>query len=143
MRRINEAGRNIIKSSETLFLSSYLCPAKVWTIGYGCTTDVRPGQTITEAEAEERLTSDLADAERCVNNALSIDLTDNQFSALVSFVFNVGCGAFKGSTMFKKLQAGDIPGASKEFSKWNKGGGRVLPGLVKRRQAEMELFLTV
>lgn len=143
MRRTNEAGRAIIKAAEGLELSSYLCPAKVWTIGYGCTTDVRPGQTISESEAEERLTRDLENAERCVNNALSVDLTDNQFSALVSFVFNLGCGAFKGSTLFKRLQAGDIPGAAKEFEKWNKGGGKVLPGLVTRRKAEMDLFLTV
>ena len=143
MRRTNDAGRAIIKEAEGLVLSSYLCPAKVWTIGYGCTTDVRPGQTISESEAEERLTRDLEDAERCVNNALSVTLTDNQFSALVSFVFNLGCGAFKGSTLFKRLQAGDIPGAAKEFEKWNKGGGKVLQGLVTRRKAEMDLFLTV
>jgi lysozyme len=143
VRRTNDAGRAIIKEAEGLVLSSYLCPAKVWTIGYGCTTDVRPGQTISESEAEERLTRDLEDAERCVNNALSVTLTDNQFSALVSFVFNLGCGAFKGSTLFKRLQAGDIPGAAKEFEKWNKGGGKVLQGLVTRRKAEMDLFLTV
>lgn len=141
--QINELGLDIIRESESLELEAYVCPAGVLTIGYGHTgPDVYHGQFITEAQANELLAQDVAFAEHGVLNLAPPDLTSNQFSALVSFVFNVGVGAFENSTMLRKLSAGDDQGAANEFPRWNKSRGRVLNGLVRRRAAEQELFLT-
>lgn len=139
--RTNADGVKIITTYEGLALKAYLCPACVWTIGYGHTEGVKRGDTITREQAEVMLLDDLVMFEQAVRNGLDIDVTENQFSALVAFVYNVGEGAYAKSTLLRKLNAGDIIGASKEFVRWNKSKGRVLPGLVKRRQAEMELFL--
>lgn len=137
----NTDGVKIITTYEGLSLKSYLCPAGVWTIGYGHTDGVKRGDTITREQAESMLLDDLVLFEQAVRNGLEIEVNENQFSALVAFVYNVGAGAYEKSTLLRKINAGDFVGASKEFARWNKAGGRVLPGLVKRRQAEMELFL--
>jgi len=149
MRRTNAQGVQIIKSSESLRLRAYRCPAGKWTIGYGDTgPSVRPGLTITEAEAEERLARRLAfEFEPGVEQLLAVPVTGNQFSALVSFAYNAGLAALAESTLLRKLNAGDYDGASNEFPRWNKkrdASGRmiVLPGLTTRRAAERELFMT-
>ncbi|HEY4439860.1 MAG TPA: lysozyme [Candidatus Elarobacter sp.] len=114
-----------------------------WTIGYGHTgSDVTPTTRITQQRAVELLQSDLRASESAVASAVTVALTDNQFAALVDFVFNVGAGAFGGSTLLRKLNAGDYAGAADEFGKWVFGGGQALPGLVTRRNAERALFLT-
>lgn len=95
---------------------------------------------ITPATAEALLKSDLTDAEYAVHSNVKVPLTDNQFSALVSFVFNLGAGSLKKSTLLRLLNAGDYRGAEAEFVKWNRAGGKVLPGLTKRREAEANLF---
>lgn len=139
-RAINAAGLQIIKESEGLALKAYLCPANVLTIGYGHTgSDVKPGMVITEAQAEELLRKDLHRFEDAVAAAVPI-ATDNQFSAMVSLAFNIGEGAFAGSTLLKKHRAGDYAGAASEFGRWNRGGGRELPGLTKRRAKEAQLY---
>lgn len=139
-RHINAAGLHIIKDSEGLRLKAYTCPAGVWTIGYGSTgPHVTPGLVITEARAEELLREDLARFEAFVADKCA-PATDNQFSALVSFAFNLGNGALKDSTLRRKHMEGDYVGAAAEFPKWNKAGGRVLAGLVKRRQREAQLY---
>lgn len=134
--------KDLIKEAEGLELKAYLCPAQVWTIGYGHTgDDVWPGLTITLPEAEALLTSDLERFEGYVNKHVKVALSQNQFDALVSFVYNVGAQAFIDSTLLKKLNAGDYEGAADQFPRWNKSKGRVLNGLVKRRDKERKLFL--
>lgn len=119
-------------------------PGDPWTIGYGDTgPDVRPGLTITEAEAEERLLRRLEEEfEPGVERMLAVEVTDNQFSALVSFAYNVGLRALSESSLLRLVNAEDIEGAAAQFSRWNKSGGKVLDGLITRRAAERELFLT-
>lgn len=143
-RKINTAGMKILKDCEGLYLNAYKCPAGVWTIGYGCTEGVRPGMSITEAEAEQMLRKELFKFEEGVERVLGhIPLNENQFSALVSLTYNCGLGAIsEGMTIRRKLEARDYQGAAEGFLLWNKGGGRVLPGLVKRREMERKLFLT-
>lgn len=142
-RRINAAGLKIVKDSEGLVLKAYLCPAKVWTIGYGSTgAHVKPGMVITEARAEELLREDLTRFEKAVAEAAP-DATDNQFAAMVSLAFNIGIAAFLKSTVLRKHKAGDHHGAAEAFKLWNKGGGKVLPGLVTRRAKEAQLYRSV
>ncbi len=141
--KINDAGLNLIKQSEGLELEAYVCPAGVLTIGYGTTKDVYAGQRITQAEAEAFLRRDVERFEQAVRELVKVPLTSNQFSALVSFVYNVGEGAFADSTLLKKLNERDYQGAAEQFLRWVKGdGGESLPGLVTRREAERKLFLT-
>lgn len=143
MHRTNLAGRQIIKDAESLRLRAYRCPAGKWTVGYGDTgPDVVPGLVITEEDAEERLARRLTEEfEPGVEQLLAVEVTGNQFSALVSFAYNVGLGALADSTLLRKLNAGDPDGAADEFGRWTRSRGRVLPGLVTRRAAERELFL--
>ncbi len=132
----------MIMKHEGCKLKAYLCPANVWTIGYGHTgKDVKQGMVIKKEEAERLLIDDLKKFCAAVERLVKVKLTDNQFAALVSFCFNIGSGAFGKSTLLRKLNAGDIIGAVQEFPKWNKGGGKVLPGLVKRRGDEQRLFV--
>lgn len=112
------------------------------TIGYGSTgPHVFIGQEITEAQGKELLKRDLATAEAAVNEAVRVTLKQNEFDALVSFAFNVGAGAFKGSTLLKKLNAGDRIGAADQFLRWDKSKGIALAGLTRRRLAERNLFI--
>lgn len=153
-RRINQAGLNLIKDFEgyaevvpgTTTVRAYPDPGTggdPWTIGYGHTgADVRPGVVFTQAQAEAALRSDLRDAEEAVARAVAVALSDNQFAALVSFTFNVGAGALLESTLLRLLNQGDVAGAAAQFAQWVRGGGGVLPGLVRRRAAERALFLS-
>lgn len=140
--RTSAAGRRLIKEHEGEKLTAYVCPAGVLTIGVGHTgKDVKPGMTITAEESDKLLQSDLQSAEQAVIRMVKVAITQNQFDALVSFVFNVGAGAFRSSTMLRLLNDRDYFGTADEFPRWNKGGGKVLPGLTKRRAAERALFL--
>lgn len=134
-------GLTLIKQFEGLRLQAYKCPADRWTIGYGHTADVGANDVITEEEALSFLRQDVAGSERAVNQYVHVPLTQNQFDALVSFVFNLGVGNFRTSTLLKKLNAGDDDGAAQEFGRWIHAGGKALPGLVRRREAERALFL--
>lgn len=140
-RQINAAGLELLKSFEGCRLTAYKCPAGVWTIGYGTTAGVRSGMTITQAEAERLLRRDLDKFERAVADAVKVSLTDNQFSALVSFTYNVGIGALQGSSVLRILNQGNYKEAADRLLAWNKAGGRELAGLNRRRQAERSLFL--
>ncbi|MDX2211670.1 MAG: lysozyme [Oculatellaceae cyanobacterium bins.114] len=139
--KINQAGLDLIKQFEGLRLEAYLCPAKVPTIGYGTTAGVKMGDRITAEQAEDLLRKDVEKFEKAVNSAVTVPLTDNQFSALVSFTYNLGAGALQKSTLLKLLNQGNYEAAAQEFLKWNKAAGKVLPGLTRRRQAEQALFL--
>ncbi|NJO76842.1 MAG: lysozyme [Leptolyngbyaceae cyanobacterium RM1_406_9] len=131
----------MIKRFEGFRTQAYICPAGVPTIGYGSTLGVRMGDRITQQGAEELLQRDLVRFEQAVSDAVKVPLTSNQYSALVSFAFNVGIGAFQRSTLLKLLNQRNYQGAADQLLLWNKGGGRVLQGLVNRRQAERALFL--
>lgn len=139
-RRINKAGLDLIKSFEGLRLTAYVCPAGVLTIGYGSTgPHVKPGMTITQHQAEGLLRSDLRRFEDFVAGHGGT-CTDNQFGALTSFAFNVGEGALEHSTLLNLHRQGKYGAAQLQFGKWTHGGGKVLPGLVRRRSAEAALY---
>ena len=143
---ISDKGMDLIKKFEGLRLKAYRDAVGVWTIGYGHTGGVAPGTIITEEIANHLLEQDLAMVEICVNEAVSVPLTQNGFDALVSFVFNVGCFGFRKSTLLRLLNKGEYKEIADQFRRWNKGrinGLYVeLPGLTKRRQAEAVLFST-
>lgn len=145
-RKTATRGIELIKEFEGCRLTAYKCPAGVWTIGYGHTGTVdgkavASGMTITAAKATELLKKDLARFEAAVNSYVTAPITQNMFDALVSFAYNCGSGALKGSTLLKKLNAKDYDGAAAQFPLWNKAGGKVLNGLVRRRAREQQLFL--
>lgn len=141
-RATGQRGIDLIKRFEGLRLRSYLCPANVWTIGYGHTGNVTSNQIITSEQAESILKSDLQRFENAVSDAVKVPLNQNQFDALVSLAFNIGVGAFSGSTLVRMLNAANYTGAADQFLRWNRAGGRVLDGLTRRRQAERALFLS-
>ena len=143
--KVSKDGLNLIKEFEGIRLTAYKCPADVWTIGIGHTSaagapEVKPGMTITVQEAYEILNNDLNQYEDAINKFVKVPLTQNQFDALVSFVYNVGVGAFQKSTLLKKLNAGQYNAVPGELMKWTKAGGKELPGLVRRRRAEAALW---
>lgn len=137
---ISEAGLDLIKQFEGLRLEAYLCPAGVWTIGYGSTNGVYEGMKITQEQAEERLRQDCRIAEACVNDCVAVPLKQGQFDALVSFTFNLGNDAFRRSTLRRKVNAQDWEGAANEFMRWIYAGGKPLEGLRRRRFAEKKMF---
>ena len=135
-------GLELIKKFEGCKLKSYLCPAGVPTIGYGHTYGVKLDRTISVQEAEVLLDHDYQEAEDDVLEVVTMPLTDNQLGALTSFVFNLGKGNFGSSTLLKKINKGDFTGAANEFDRWVFSKGVKLNGLIARRAAEKELFLT-
>ena len=141
--QINKRGLELIKSFEGLRLDSYRCPAGVATIGYGSTgPHVRIPMTITPGEAERLLQKDIARFETGVTAMVSgVPTSENEFSAMVSLAFNIGLGAFATSTLLKRHKAGNKIGAANAFLMWNRAGKRVLPGLIRRREAERALYL--
>lgn len=139
--QLSNAGLNLIKKWEGLRLTAYLCPANILTIGYGSTgSHVKPGMKITEKQAEELLKKDLVRFEQAVNRLVKVPLTQGQYDALVSFTFNCGIQAFKSSTLLKLVNTQSFDRASLQFMRWNKGGGRILPGLTNRRREEIAMF---
>ena len=138
--KISDDGLAIIKKYEGLRLNAYRCPARVWTIGYGHTHQVKSGDVITEAMATEYLRGDVRHAQQTIERYVKVDLTQSQFDALVSFIFNVGSGAFRKSTLLRMLNKGNYSGAEKQFKRWNKAKGKALRGLTRRRADEAELF---
>ena len=143
--KTSDQGIALIKHHEGVRLTAYADPVGVLTIGYGHTSaagapQVTRGMKITQAGADAILRQDLAKFEGYVSSAVKVPLNQNEFDALVSFTFNLGPGNLRSSTLLKKLNAGDRAGAADEFLKWTKAGGKTLPGLVKRREAERALF---
>jgi len=135
-------GIALIKEFEGLRLKAYKCPGGVWTIGYGHTAGVKPGIVISEAQAEEYLKADLIAFERYLNG-LGLALNQNQFDALISFIYNVGTGNFSSSTLLRKVRANPQDDSiMDEFLRWVYSKGRVLPGLQRRRLAEMKLYFS-
>ena len=133
-------GTKILKFFEGCRLTAYQDSVGVWTIGYGHTKGVYAGMTITQEEAEQMLENELTEYEGYIEKYVTVPLTQNQFDALVVWVYNLGPTNFRKSTLLKELNAGNYTAAGNEITKWNKAGGKVLAGLVKRREAEAKLF---
>lgn len=131
----------LIKKFEGCELKAYKCPAGVWTIGYGHTYGVKKGDIITKEQAEHWLNNELEKFTSYLENLLTVEVTENQFAALLSFIYNLGYNNLKNSTLLRKINSGDIT-ASDEFLRWNKAGGVVLKGLIKRREEEKKLYDT-
>lgn len=132
--KTSSRGIELIKRWEGFRNKAYLCPANVWTIGYGHTATCKPGQVISIARGEQLLEDDLSSFEQAVNDLVKVPLTQNQFDALVSFTYNVGVTAFGKSTLLRYLNQKMYELAANEFRRWIHGGGRRLERLVKRRE---------
>ena len=146
--KINEVGLNLIKTFESFRSEPYFCSAMVPTIGYGSTWTFDGSRvtlhhpSITEDEAEILLLREIRNSEKAVDRLIQVDLNENEFSALCSFVYNLGSGNLQSSTLRAKLNRTDYEGAANEFPKWRRAGGKILKGLVLRRKMERELFLS-
>lgn len=141
LMKTSNQGKNLIKEAEGLRLEAYLCPAGVPTIGWGHTKGVKMGQHITVQQAEDLIVEDIAPIERLLNS-MKINFRQEQFDALVSWIFNLGEGKFKGSTMYQRIvgNARDEE-ITDQMVKWINASGRPIPGLMKRRVAEANLFI--
>ena len=142
----SQVGVDLITSFEDTRTKAYDDSVGIWTIGIGTTvypngTKVKQGDICTLEQAKSYFKHDLAKFEKTVNESVTVPLSQNQFDALVSLTYNIGSGAFKTSTLLKKLNAKDYSGAADQFLAWKKADGKVLPGLVRRREAERSLFL--
>ena len=140
--KTSQNGIELIKKFEGCRLETYICPAGVFTIGYGHTgADVKSGMKITQEEAETLLKNDLKAFEKGVQRIIKKELTQNQFDALVSFAYNLGLENLKKSTLAKLINQGKIKEASSQFERWVYANGVKLNGLIRRRKAEKELFV--
>ena len=141
LMKTSNQGKNLIKEAEGLRLDAYRCPAGIPTIGWGHTKGVRMGQRITREMAEDMLVEDIIPIERLLNG-LRINFRQEQFDALVSWIFNLGAGNFKSSTMYKRiLENANDEEITDQLIKWTYSGKQQLPGLMKRRVAEANLFI--
>lgn len=138
--KYSENGYKLTKEFEGLRLTAYLDGGGVWTIGHGHTKKVTNGDVITPEQAQEYLESDVVDAVNSVNSLVKVQLTQNEFDALVDFTFNLGTNALATSTLLRKLNKGDFEGAANEILRWDHDNGKVVEGLSRRRRAEKELF---
>lgn len=143
---ISPSGIDLICNFEGKRLTAYDDGVGVWTIGFGTTVypngmKVKKGDTCTEAQAKAYMAHDLKKFEATVNKAVTVQLNQNQFDALVSLAYNIGANAFSKSTLVKKLNANDIRGAADQFDIWVNAGGKRMQGLVNRRTVEKALFL--
>lgn len=145
---VHPDGVTLVQRFEGLRLSPYLCPAQVWTIGYGATYGpdgrrvTRHSPSISEAEADVLLARDLSKFAAGVDRLVSVSIGDQQRAALTSFAFNLGLGALKSSTLLRRVNGQEWDDVPAQFRKWVFGGGRKLPGLVARREAEVALWLS-
>lgn len=136
----SNVGLALTKGFEGLRLKAYQDGAGVWTIGYGHTRGVRAGMTCTQEQADTWLHEDVADAVHAVNTLVHVPISRNKFDALVDFTFNVGVKEFAASTLLRLVNSGDNAKAAAEFGRWVYAGGKVSPGLARRRTSEAELF---
>ncbi len=142
MMEASGAAYALIREFEGLKCEAYQCSAKVWTIGYGHTRGVRKGQRCDLRQAEQWLKEDVEEAERGVRSLFKWPLTQNQFDALVSFVFNLGAMQISGTGIQSLINSGDMAAAAERLLKWNIADNKVSEGLTRRRRAERELFLS-
>lgn len=137
----SEEGYALTKEFEGLRFKAYQDQGGVWTIGYGHTRGVKPGDICTLEQADAWLHEDIAGVVACVQRLVKVPLTQEQFDALVDFVFNLGCGSLAGSALLRCVNAGQFEQAALEFLRWNRVGSVEIEGLTRRRKAEAELFL--
>ena len=138
--KISQEGIALIKKFEGCELMAYQCSAGVWTIGYGHTKGIEEGMEITQQEAEDMLVEELHEYENYINDNVTAPLSQNQFDAMVSWVYNLGPANLKSSTLLKVLNAGNYDDVPFQIRRWNKAGGVTLDGLIRRREAEALLF---
>lgn len=138
--KTGDLGVQLITHFEGFFDLAYKDPVGILTIGYGHIKGVYAGQRITKEQGIAFLREDLAEAEGHVNKYVKVPLSQNQFDALVAFVFNVGGGAFQKSTLLSLLNQGNYDAVPAQLARWNKAGGKELPGLTRRRRSEGVLF---
>ena len=137
---ISQEGLSLIKKFEGCELEAYKCAAGVWTIGYGSTKGVKEGDTITQEEADSLLLHEMDEYESYINDMVKSDLKQNEFDSLVSWVFNLGPSNLSSSTLLQKLNNKNWDEVPAQIKRWNKAGGKVLQGLIRRREAEALLF---
>ena len=142
IKRTSDNGIGFIKQWEGLRLKAYQCSANVWTIGYGHTKGVKPGDVITKKQARQLLQEDLVRFETAVSRVVQVPLNQNQFDALVSLAFNIGVNSFAKSTLVKLLNQEKYGEAANQFLVWIRAGKKILAGLKARRKKERELFLS-
>ena len=140
--KLSEAGAHLMHQYEGYRNKPYLCPAHIWTIGYGHTLDVKEGDRVTQNEADLLLSHDVASFATIVDQHVEVSLNENQKDALTSLCYNIGSNAFQRSTLLALLNNGDYVGAAHEFTRWCHAGGREIDGLLHRRIAEQQLFNT-
>ena len=138
--KTSQEGISLIKSFEGCEWTAYRCSANVPTIGYGHTAGVSDGDTCTQEEAETMLAEDLVEFEDYVKNYVESELQQNEFDALVAWTYNLGPANLKESTMLKELNSGNFEEVPRQMKRWNRAGGEVLDGLIRRREAESRLF---
>jgi len=138
---VPETAAGFIAVQEGFKPKAYKCPAGVWTIGYGHTKDVHPGDKVTRNEAYELLARDLVQTQEELATLINVDVTENQFVALMSFVYNFGLTKCRRYTLFKKINSGDVKGIKEWWPKYCNPGSSFEAGLKKRRMRELELFL--
>ena len=134
------SGADLTKRFESCRLTAYQDVKGIWTIGWGHVGEVVAGLVWTQEFADTMLIADVSTAVYCVNVSVTIPLSQGEFDAIVDFAFNCGCAAFKGSTMLKDINAGNLAGAADEFEKWDHASGQVVAGLLRRRIAEEQEF---
>lgn len=137
---ISEEGKSLIKKFEGCVLNAYQCPAGKWTIGYGHIKGVKEGDTWSQSHAEYMLDVELEEYEGYINDLVNVQLSQCQFDALVAWIYNLGPTNFRTSTLRKKLLPESMDDVPREIRRWNKANGKVLNGLVRRREAEALLF---
>jgi lysozyme len=138
--KVSQECVDMIKFFEGFESKAYLCPANVWTIGYGRTKNVKEGDTITEIQADRDLLEELEVFGEQVLNTVKVPLKQNQFDALTSWTYNLGVGNLQSSTLLKELNSKNYNAAGQEMLRWNKAGGKVLAGLTRRRESEAKLW---
>lgn len=137
---ISEKGLQLLKHYEGCELNAYRCSADVLTIGYGHTKGVTEDMVITQEEADQMLQDEMPEYESYINDMVTVDLNQDQFDAMVCWVYNLGSGNLASSTLLKVLNEGDYEAVPEQMKRWNKAGGKVLNGLIKRRDSEAKLF---
>jgi lysozyme len=138
--KISEKGLELLKHYEGCELTAYRCSANVLTIGYGHTKGVTEDMVITQEEADQMLHDEMPEYEGYINDKVTVELNQDQFDAMVCWVYNLGSGNLSSSTLLKVLNDGDYDGVPEQMKRWNKAGGKVLNGLTKRRDSEAKLF---
>jgi lysozyme len=141
MKTYSQNGLALTRQFEGLHLTAYADPVGIWTIGYGHTgPGVHPGLTVSREQADALLSADVIRTASAVNKLVTVPINQNQFDALVDFAFNLGPGALASSTLLHCINTGDFSAAAREFPRWDRATGRITPGLLRRRLAEVALF---